>query len=484
MADTIYCLDITENRLVGVVVENNSGSRVTVVKACIAVDIKEQSFDEAIRELKEHIGVVAGRCLVTLTAEHFSYRNLTLPFTDRKKIDQVLPFELIDLSPVDVSSLTVDCIVASTAAQKADLIAAMIDKVLLEKRLSSLIEAGFDPDRVGISGIDFALQIAEEGLERFVLIDFDTRWTRLFVVVNGKVSLIRSLVSPLRSGKRSSNVVSFAQTVKQTLLTSKALRISDPDYPVYLTGCESLRKVVALVLPTVLEGGHVETYQQSGRPLIKIAPEIVSSYQPDLMDKALALGLTAKGAQGTSGLNFRKGLLKKKTSLSEYRLLFLKVAAPFALVLVLVTGYLVSGYFSMVSTRERLDRQVMSVFRETLPEVTRIVNPVQQLQVANNEIKATFSGGGEGGSGYTVIDLLTELSSRIPVSYIVKIVRLVADGDTVRIKGVTGDFNTVDNIQKELGKSPYFNNVTISSANQSSKGNGVGFELKLELARK
>jgi general secretion pathway protein L len=60
---------------------------------------------------------------------------------------------------------------------------------------------------------------------------------------------------------------------------------------------------------------------------------------------------------------------------------------------------------------------------------------------------------------------------------------MVADMNTIRLKAVTGDFNTVDNVQKELEKSQYFKGVTISSANQSVKGDKVNFELKLELAR-
>ncbi len=76
---------------------------------------------------------------------------------------------------------------------------------------------------------------------------------------------------------------------------------------------------------------------------------------------------------------------------------------------------------------------------------------------------------------------MTEISARIPASYPVVVKRMVADSDTIRIKAVTKDFNTVDNVQKELEKSSYFQTVTISSANQSPKGEAVNFELKLEL---
>jgi hypothetical protein len=130
-----------------------------------------------------------------------------------------------------------------------------------------------------------------------------------------------------------------------------------------------------------------------------------------------------------------------------------------------------------------LRSQIVGVFKETLPGVERIVNPVQQLQVINKQIRATYKPGGDSGAGHTIIDLLIELSVRIPVSYKVRVLRLVADADTLRIRAVTGDFNTVDNTQKELEKSNFFKNVLITSANQSMQGDEVNFELKLDLTR-
>ena len=55
---------------------------------------------------------------------------------------------------------------------------------------AALIEAGFDPDSIGISGVHVALRIAEQGPKRFVLLDFDKHWTRLFVVVDGQVAVL------------------------------------------------------------------------------------------------------------------------------------------------------------------------------------------------------------------------------------------------------------------------------------------------------
>jgi Tfp pilus assembly protein PilN len=167
----------------------------------------------------------------------------------------------------------------------------------------------------------------------------------------------------------------------------------------------------------------------------------------------------------------------------EYRDLLLKTAVPLCVVIAFAMAYMGYNYSTLNAEQENLRQQVTQVFKETLPEVTRIVNPVQQLQVKNNEIKARYRPGGGNGATHTIIELLTELSAQIPERFSVKVVRMVADMNTIRLKAVTGDFNTVDNVQKELEKSQYFKDVTISSANQSIQGDKVNFELKLELAR-
>jgi type II secretory pathway component PulL len=196
------------------------------------------------------------------------------------------------------------------------------------------------------------------------------------------------------------------------------------------------------------------------------------------MDRILAH--VFKNGKKSGGFNFRKDDFRKKKSVREYRDQLLKVAIPLCIVIVAIIAYAGYEFSSLNTEQEKLRQQLTAVFKETLPEVTRIVNPVQQLQVKNNEIRQTYR---PGGVGYTIIELLTELSVRIPAQYSVKVVRMVADMDTIRLKAVTGDFNTVDNVQKELEKSQYFSDVVISSANQSVKGDEVNFELKLGLTR-
>ncbi len=483
MADTFFCLDIHRDRIAAVVVDRSAS--VSIVTGCGSADIVEQSFEAALDQIKEQTGYSGGRILVTFGAELFSFRNISLPFSDRKKIEQVLPFELEELSPIEMNSLLVDFIVAKTKPEGVDIVAGMISREYLAEHLSMLQAAGIDPDSIGISGLSTALRIADGIGENFILIDIGADWANLFIVREGQVALVRSFGLEPDSEGQALVGGAFVLRVKQTLLASQLLDMQNPDHSVYLTGSglqpNTTLPALASSLGAIAGGVEINQYCQSEQPFIKIDSDINKFYLPELMDRVLASAI--KGGKAGREFNFRKDEFKKRKSVQEYRHLLLKVVIPLALVLVSFIGYIGYEYSKLTVQNDQLRHQINEIFTETLPEVTRIVNPVQQLQVINNQIKATYSPGGGSDSVYTIIELLSELSARIPATYKVKFVRMVADMDGLRLKGVTGNFNTVDNVQKELGKSHYFKDVTISSANQAPRGDEVNFELKLDLVR-
>ena len=480
MTDVLFCLDIHKESVTAVVVDRSS--KIILVTHCATAETLQQSLADALEQIKEQTGFVGGPCLVTFGAELFSFRNVSLPFSDLKKIAQALPFELADQSPVDINGLLLDFIVAKSGPQETEIIAAMISRQYLAGQLAILTAAGLNPDSIGISGFACAQQIGEGQDNNFVLIDSGANWATLFIVVNKQVALIRSLtVQPEAIGLPVADDT-FIQNVLQTVLAGQLLDTGNPNYKVFLSGSETRIVSTAPVLASRLGGVEVVHFRPSSRPLVKFDHEMHNLYKVEVMDRVLAQAY--KNGKKRSGFNFRSGDFRKKKSFQHYRGLFLKTALPAALIIFCGLAYMAYSYSMLSTEQERLRRQIVEVFNETLPEVTRVVNPVQQLQVKNNEIRAAYSPGGASGAGYTIIELLTELSVRIPAQEKVQVLRMVADMDTVRLKAVTGDFNTVDNVQKELGKSPYFADVTISSANQSMKGDQVNFELKLELARK
>ena len=130
-----------------------------------------------------------------------------------------------------------------------------------------------------------------------------------------------------------------------------------------------------------------------------------------------------------------------------------------------------------------LDKKITEVFRQTLPDVKKIVDPVKQLQVKVNEVKGSAAPIPGSDSSNKVLDLLKDISERIPKTLDVRMSRMVIDQETVRVSGRTDTFNTVDTIKSGLESSTYFSSVTISSANLDKSKKQIQFELKLQRAR-
>lgn len=476
MADTLLSLDIHKDYLAALLIDRNAQKNLVI--GCGVVETGEHGFAAALDRIREQTGFVSGPSVVTLGAELLSFRNITLPFTDRKKIEQVLPFELEDRLPIEMKSMIVDFAVVREEPQGADLLAALVNRQHLGEKLAVLGTRGVNPDAVDISGLATGMRIAEEGgPERFVVLDVGSGWATLMVFVNRRIALIRSLAAPAAGRDQTGQAERFVLGIRQTLLATRLVNLDRCDFSFYRLG---LPWPEADVLSQGLGGVEIRGFDLYTRRSVRFRDDVRSRYQPELMERVLAAA--EGGGQKGRGFNFRREEFKKRRSPQEYRRLLTKTALPLSLTLALVVGYLTYDYRNLLAEQEDLRRQIQGVFRETVPEVTTLVNPIPQLQAINNQIRATYKPGGKDRSAFTVIDLLAELSSRIPPAYRVKVVRMVADADTVRLKGITGDFNTVDNIQKELEKSPYFTEVVISSANQSTKGDEVNFELKLELA--
>ena len=475
MADTVFCLEIADDVVTGVLVAKRA--KATVVVGCAQAEIHKIPLEDGVVQVCQQAGFSGGACHLALGAEFFSFRNLSFPFSDRKKITQTLPFELENLSASEGDDLLADFLISGTGPEGAQIVAATIEKGVLTDLLWALDKADVDPDTIEVAGVRIALRLADALAEDCVLLDIRDSLAELIIVSRGGIVLIRSLQLDPKARENGRQFEELGRLVRQTLLVSRIVDLEKKEFTLCLIGDETEHAELAPQLSSQL-GVKVRNYQLSDQSLIKIDSSVVRAYRFRQMDLVLALALKLKAKNGT--FNFRKDEFKKRKSTPELRTIFLRAGVPLAVTIALIVFYFGYDYKKLRDRHDATRQQVVQVFNETLPEVKRIVNPVQQLQVRINEIRKTYSGR-ESGTGHTVIALLTEISARIPASYHVVVKRMVADSDVVRIKAVTKDFNTVDNVQKELEKSSYFQSVTISAANQSPKKEEVSFELKLEL---
>ena len=497
MANTIFALDIHDDLVTGVVLKTLGKTR--LVTACGIVEVGSQPLETAVSEVISQVGPSAGDCRVALGAEQFFYRNFNFPFTDTSKITKVLPGELAENAPVESENLLFDYLLAGRKGREAAVIAAIADSTIIAEQLRMLQELSLDPEIMGVSGTFGATGIVglAEVPEDYIYLDVGFRRAVLVAIIAGQIALVRPLVfdtglqagfrlteenqdvSVLRPENLQTVFRTFAQTVRQTMQAAR-IGMRSEDLPLYLAGPVGDYPGLAEALGDSL-GIEVKSCGMVLQPMLKIEDAAAARWQAGAMDRALALALTP--GKNHREFNFRKDAFRKKGSLQDLRRYARLTAVPLALLVLLVVAFVWRDHALLREKQKALDAQIRDIFSQTLPDVTRVVNPVQQIQTRIDEAKNAYMTGGTTDTGLGMLALLAEISTRIPPTLQVQIVKMTADQKDVRLKGTTENFNIVDNVQKELEKSPYFSKVVISSANSSVKTGTIDFEIKLDLRR-
>jgi len=128
-----------------------------------------------------------------------------------------------------------------------------------------------------------------------------------------------------------------------------------------------------------------------------------------------------------------------------------------------------------------LNHQITGIFKTTFPEVTKIVDPLQQMKVKIKEAKKSALFPSETTKYIRSIDVLNEISKRIPDKVDVDFTRLVISHENVMVSGITDTFNSADEIKSRIEESELFQKVIITSTSKEKSGSRIRFKLKVIL---
>ncbi len=491
MPRKVLGLDINSHSVAAVQVKGGlKGHHVT---ACAHIMIEEAGgLEEALKALVEQVGPEADICISSIPGEHVSYRNLRMPFRDKKKIRQTLAFELETMVPFPVEDLLVDFTVADRSDQ-SEILAASVKQAYISEYLAHLQANGIDPAVLDIRGVPTACWLLRQAgtPDDGLLLEIGLKRNTMILYLNRRIALVRTLPfngsaidrcpDTQAAEQIESCLRSFCTDVQYTLhafgsQTAKTVRPQS----VFITGSGALYPDTENLLSRFLDL-PVERIDLATDSRIHMDENIAGAWNPELMNNALALAV--REAKQGLGFNFRRDGFEVKKQYFRHNKEIRKAVAFLIVVLCLLAVDLGVDYYFLKKRYKILDQQITQVFRQTLPDVKRIVDPVHQLKAKINEInKSALSLPGISAKR-KALDLLRDISLRVPESADVDMTRIVVDPDAVLIRGETDTFNTVDTIKKGLEPSAYFDAVTISSANLDRSGNRVRFEMKLERSK-
>ncbi len=507
MAQLSLGIDISDDLVSGVAVAGN-GRDVRVV-SCASVLINNQNetgLAEALPLLLEQLQQnKKEHCDVGLSLSRLSLRNLSLPFTDKKKIKQVLPFELEEqlLFPIEQQIITTaPASLANSDDSATKLLTVAIEKSVLAQHIALFNERGIEPDR--FCPADFVLtdrlRKAGEKKDNFFVLYCDISSITTVVVHEGVILFMRRISYPTE-----------VFTNALFAFTGNKINIADPDEAERAVRvlCGSVRRgldyfslqqainlrpdYVVLSGPMLLAQGFQEQIEselglpgkkcdliQSGDAVL--SADVVKKWLPEIHDRPLALALQAGNRKKDVAFNFRREEFAPPSSLLRSKKQLTGAVLATGLLCALGLGYLFADYQSLQKKYDGLSAKMEQVFRKNFPGINPGRDPLMHMRSKLKEIDTVTVSMPIFTQEKRILVILSDISTRVPASIDLHTAQLIIDQNSVKIKGTTDAFNNVNTIKSLLSKSDRYSEVNIVSATKSKEKNTIRFEIRLQLA--
>lgn len=128
------------------------------------------------------------------------FKELTLPFSDPEKIGMVINYEIEPFLPFPINQTIIDFIITQTnLAQKSSVIlAAAVKKEHIAEHISYFEQAGVTPSTITVDLFDLyglykSIPKYKNAPGNYALIDLGFNTTRIAFIVDGKLTLVRTL---------------------------------------------------------------------------------------------------------------------------------------------------------------------------------------------------------------------------------------------------------------------------------------------------
>ncbi|MBT3257772.1 MAG: hypothetical protein HN366_15130 [Deltaproteobacteria bacterium] len=477
MPPSVTGIDINDDYLTAVQVLKGFGGWELTACARIHMKGEEERLHQGLSILSQSMNLTGGECIVAVSGAETYYRNLAVPFKDKRKQREVLSFELEPNVPFPIDDLVVD-FVSTNRSDTPELLAFFTEKRVIGQLLETLKTHDIDPEMLCVRGIPMALWLINNpgAPHNGILLDLGEKRVTLVLWQKSRVVFIRTFV-------HGSGTQTLLKTVHHTVhafgadRTAHQIKRFETPERAFLTGQGATQPGVSQSVAETL-GIPTERVDLCNDDRIRLGEHAEPLWDPSLMDGALSLALGRYSAKGLGPNLRRNGFEVQKRSFYRTKI-FRKVAVW---LLVIATLWAVDMGVDTYFLKQRaaaLDSRILVLFKKTFPHISRIVDPVKQAQIEINELKRVATPGRVAGMNSRALDLFLEISERLPESMDLKVSRLMIDPNSVRIKGDTDTYNTVDRVKQGLEKSSLFKTTTISSANLDRGKNRVLFEIKL-----
>ena len=398
---------------------------------------------------------------VALPGSQVASQVVTLPFTDARRIERVLPAEVEGAIPFDLEEVVWDHAVLSQANGRTEVLVGVVKKSALQQALAQLREAGVDPRVVTFAPLALATpaergMVARDGVAAKdgrgateAVLDAGPDRADFCLLDGGHPVLARSLSSaglPAWEAARSDPLALDRLLSPLVRDLKMSLRMRGKGGPVG-------RLLLAGDL-SALPGAAEKLSAELGVPVSELGLAGQAAHVADGRgaDYALALGLALRAQQPRGRLNFRKGEFAFTKDLSQVRghLARLGIATAVLLVLAIALG------IARIASLSKQGRD----YDDALCAATRKI--VGTCVTDYRQAVAALSGGRSKAAGIprvSAADVLAELLAHLPDDAMPTLEDVDLNTTSIRLRGTADSYGKVDQILAALKKDRCFGEI-------------------------
>jgi type IV pilus assembly protein PilM len=450
--------------------------------------------------------------VAALPADRCTQRHLRFPFDDPKKIARALPFEVEEELPVPLTDLVLTHEPGLVRPEQTEVLAILAQKSTVAAQLAELRSAGMEPRILEMEGAVLAnlARFLELDDQSRLFLDVGHRKTTLCLLVEGRPALLRSIpVAGRQLTVALAEKLGLGPEAAEQQKHELGVFEADSTTPVCSAVAEQLDRLVREVARTVqssavqrlapveivLVGGSAalprldaffeEKTQLPCRPL-RVEPgdggrSLLTASGPEAFAHAAALALRGALRGRTSQLDFRQGELRYVPDLTQLRRGLRPTVALLLLTIVLWVGQLFVGLQKLEGQANTLRADLSTVYASAFPNEPETNDPLRAIEMRVRETRELANHLGVTGNNLSPLEILREISERIPIELDVGLTELQIERYSVQARGYAPSFEAVDQIRAELSKVEDFENVRLSDVVSDQKRGGKNFSLSIRL---
>jgi general secretion pathway protein L len=396
-------------------------------------------------------------------------RLLELPFSDMRKLHQVVPFALEEHLPFPVDDAVVAFTRVGAEANSSRVIAALARRNDLKQHLDLLAKVGVDPRTVTLSELAIARLLARSQnalTQAHLLMDIEPTSTSMVLLdSDGTPRAVRTVNAGIAAEDDGPLAEAHANSIlgvaRQTLLAhSSEVEGLDVILAGSAAGIPLLREELAAALSLSVRDAAEFDYSF-----------LLNGMRPDMSRYAacIAMLLSELPTKPAELLNFRQGEFAFRGRVRGDLSAFYTTGIIALIAMVLGLTHFGLSVGTQLHRLHALNSQIATMtvpaFGSNPPD-----DPVATLRSGIIKMSKRLALIGGNSAKDSPLDALLAASRDIPKRFPIEMEDVSIDDSGLRLSGETDSFTTVDQMKKSLKQDPYFGAIEVNHAKAATDG--------------